>query len=69
MQKYVISLTNEEFVVVRERLIKAKNLEQAQVRSKSILRGYKGTCYFGAETLSSYGLSQFYKNKTKRRKK
>ncbi len=69
MPKYILSLYNEELVVARERLIVAKNLEQAQRRSKSILKGYKGTCYFGAETLASYGLTQFYANKKRRRGK
>ena len=68
MPKYIIDLMNEDFEVVRERLIKAKSLEHAQEKSKSILRGYKGTCYFGAMTLSNYGLQSFRENKIRRRR-
>lgn len=68
MPKYIIHLLNDKFVVVRERLITAKSLEHAQTKSKSILRGYSGTCYFGATTLSAYGLEAFHENKKNRKR-
>ncbi len=68
MTKYILELLNEDFEVVRERLIEAKSLEHAQKKSKLILRGYKGTCYFGAMTLSHYGLQSFRENKIRRRR-
>jgi len=68
MSKYIINLLDEDFVTIREWLIKAKSLEHAKKKAPMILRGYKGTCYLSTMTLSDYGLRSFHENKIRRRK-